>query len=1060
MADVIKNSYDEENRFEKVIFQRGRDVLDFELNEFQDIIRVQQLRALYAGIQEAKGVAALNPGSNDNGFLLTGTGAVNEVSVGTGILICDGIPIRSFTAGTVTGFTTNVSGSDRYDVVYLQVTETEVADPAQMPQLGETTLRRQLSVTYGITTGVSLVAALAAMPANTVAEIWEGGTRYFAIGYALRANGVPAIASNTVFDLRYLLPPSVIAQITRQSNGAVQALVATDIETPDGVLLPKSSTLSFDVDPDNSFPAAIRTVQARARRDGTSFTMFQALYGPGGVFDPHLNGHFALGLNTALYNPNTLMFYDGLMETAGTGGQENVPLADTTNRYPRIPGLEVGHYDAGGVYAGRISLMKAINGRITVTVGDGVDTFGDFNGVDALQQVMAAFSSLPSPVVVLKIQVKAGAYTISDASPLTVPSTVDSLEIEGVSRTDCVINVSKTTGAAISTPSSQFSMTLRGLAFVVSTTIPITTMRGPLRVDDVYTSGGSFALQGSYLGPVVLGSPYSVHITNSSLSGNSAFAVVHVDLTGTSTVPAVMVENSDITCGTGRTALAIVCSDTSTCVMRGGTFSGCRIQLSASAITGAAFTTDQAGVLHLSPGNSLGVTTMGAVLFENCDVTGSSHATNANVFFYVRPMTDGTKRFASVESITVRGGTWYMPSGPQTTIPIYIGDATQDLAESTGGLAHVVQRVEFVDTFFGYTGDSATATQGTLAPTETGYISLGAITVTAMEFVVRNVSVTGFVPRGTMSDMLLDFCPMVDIDGLRFTNYVDGPAAGTIPALGRIILNMPDSWSVAGENTHSYTRRVANLVINGRGATRQMTDANGAVFYAVPNGNLSLEKCIINKVGGAGAGNGDFVVYLQSSDADGERMSGLTMEGCQIIGCTQDYGFYLVALANTVTNTRPLCRNLRLIDNIIECDGTGILIAGDGAGTPATDAAEWEGLVVSGNTTRICVNSFEFAPDLPADTNPWRIENNTFETEAVIGKSTVLGAAFRGSYIGNVSGPGYGLTVKRYGAAVGILSGIRGINTGWTTAAPPVITLTYITTNEMVYNAGVLTHIP
>ena len=50
MADTVQDSFKELNRFTEVLFQRGRDVGDWELNEEQRIARVFLYRSMLAGV--------------------------------------------------------------------------------------------------------------------------------------------------------------------------------------------------------------------------------------------------------------------------------------------------------------------------------------------------------------------------------------------------------------------------------------------------------------------------------------------------------------------------------------------------------------------------------------------------------------------------------------------------------------------------------------------------------------------------------------------------------------------------------------------------------------------------------------------------------------------------------------------------------------------------------------------------------------------------------------------------------------------------------------------------
>lgn len=207
MADITQNSYAEASKFFKVLFQRGRDIRDSELNEFQDIIRVFLARSMMHGVQKTT-LNTMNPGSNDNGYLVVGTGAANSVTLKAGWLHCDGIPIQLAADTAFSGFTTNGGGAPRTDTVYLAVTETEVADPSAVAQLGETTKRRQIQVTVSVSeTGP------AGVPANTAAEIWEGGIHYFQIANIVRAVGVAAIAAPDVTDTRNPLPSTYIERL-------------------------------------------------------------------------------------------------------------------------------------------------------------------------------------------------------------------------------------------------------------------------------------------------------------------------------------------------------------------------------------------------------------------------------------------------------------------------------------------------------------------------------------------------------------------------------------------------------------------------------------------------------------------------------------------------------------------------------------------------------------------------------------------------------------------------------------------------------------------------------
>lgn len=201
MADVVQNSYAESKLHSAVVFQRGKPLLDYELNELQDIQRVFLARVFQDGNVYPQG-QQVSVSSND-GYKIVGTGAANSVTVKAGRLYCDGIPVLKTTDSAFSTLTTNGAGNPRYDVIYLEVTEVEIADPAAIPQLGETTRRRQIQATVKVVEGVAAASPVEpALPADSASEIWEGGVHRFKLARILRPAGTSVISAGNVTDLR------------------------------------------------------------------------------------------------------------------------------------------------------------------------------------------------------------------------------------------------------------------------------------------------------------------------------------------------------------------------------------------------------------------------------------------------------------------------------------------------------------------------------------------------------------------------------------------------------------------------------------------------------------------------------------------------------------------------------------------------------------------------------------------------------------------------------------------------------------------------------------------
>lgn len=215
MAEITKNSFVEANKHTKVIVQRGKDVCDFEMNELQDIQRVLVYRALQKGFS---GLASQEAGSNDDGYLIVGTGATNQTTVKAGWVFAEGIPINLASDATLTGFTDADVIDPRIDVVYLAVSEVEVVDPAQVPQLGETTKRLRLTPVLAIEEGTPDASPVApAIPTNSIAEIWKGGTHYVKLAEVYRPAGSGGtIDASDVTDFRKRLAANLIDDVLHQ----------------------------------------------------------------------------------------------------------------------------------------------------------------------------------------------------------------------------------------------------------------------------------------------------------------------------------------------------------------------------------------------------------------------------------------------------------------------------------------------------------------------------------------------------------------------------------------------------------------------------------------------------------------------------------------------------------------------------------------------------------------------------------------------------------------------------------------------------------------------------
>lgn len=806
MADIIKDSYSAASRFFKVIFQRGRKVMDFELNEMQDILRRMVADAMLSGTQTSLGAPVLNPGSNDNGFKIVGTGAANAVTVQAGTLFCDGIPLVNTASFTFNGFTTYGGGGSRTDVVYLQVTEVEVADPAQIPQIGETTLRRQIQVTMLVST-----TGLGGVPSNTPSDIFDGGTHYFPIASIDRPSGQAIINAGQVTDLRQLLPPSLIAQAVRQEDFTLAALDATILETPGtgGNPLPESNAMTVDVDPGASF-AGGGTLTVRFNREGVPTS-------------PFIVRESLSGMPDNIGSTDTLRFRDvNVAGAAGTSGEEaiNFSSGDVTQgdqflrTWDNVPGTPP-------------SILQALNSRL-LTVGDGVLSFGDFNGATAIQDAITHVGIGGAA----RIIVKKGNYTVE--SPIIIPGKDIHLEGEvagdqvGPAQEVVIDNLHATDHAFIVTGGGR--LTLRNLAFTNS----IGTGTGAA----VFLTGFSafsaaldaencwFLGQGIYADNVFSASDLPLinvrrcRIETYSDNNQSPVRLEVGDFDAK--VAPVLFTECYLSTPYDIPTLNVQCSNSSDTLLTAIIFARCRIVLGSTSATAGAFTdaVNNCGVVRLIP-NGVDGTTIGLLAWDDCYVTSAGGASASTILMYLRA-TVGVGAFISVKTVRISGGRWLCGTSDDSLItPFYIGGETVG-ASSTNISDVIISNVEWG---FGLDNEAVTACKYGAMTSEVGNPgeSYAFFIQADRSITVRGVRFVNVFDSSGAGDLCLYRPRRFDVDGIDMVTWTHG-GGGSKPA-HRIYV---ESFNNA-----------ANVSSTSAGWTGSAGEVSGIVIDCASNGGFS-----------------------------------------------------------------------------------------------------------------------------------------------------------------------------------------------------------------------------
>ena len=216
-------------------------------------------------------------------------------------------------------------------------------------------------------------------------------------------------------------------QIARISGSNVLALVASIIETPDGVRLAKSATQSFDVDPDGSVGGIRKFILRKARDVGGALTLLEVNDDPalGGA----ATGRLKMAAGTVQEFLGTGLFRDANVAAGAAQGGAFIPTTSNVgtkgDQYLRV--FEYGTNTAGFVP----SVFQHMNARWTCTVGDGSSSFGDFSGATALKD--AIDFAIAKGWSNIHIKVKTGNYASA-----TIAITTQTVILEGMDGTSYI----------------------------------------------------------------------------------------------------------------------------------------------------------------------------------------------------------------------------------------------------------------------------------------------------------------------------------------------------------------------------------------------------------------------------------------------------------------------------------------------------------------------------------------------------------------------------------------------------------------------------------------------
>lgn len=216
-------------------------------------------------------------------------------------------------------------------------------------------------------------------------------------------------------------------QFLRYPGGIVTAIVSNRFEGTGygGNAIPQSQYMEFFLDPNNSYPNASEFDFYAGTPTYNYSNLIAGIARDAGVsatFGPNTQGYIYLANGCALVNFNStpgplssedsLKFVSKQTYYGGGTGYWYIPFTAAPDNSDGVPRLAEGNI-ANNVAAGPYSIMRTLNARHEVTLGDGITTFGDFNGSNALHQVQSYLYSIGATRATIKI--KPGYYVTSYA---------------------------------------------------------------------------------------------------------------------------------------------------------------------------------------------------------------------------------------------------------------------------------------------------------------------------------------------------------------------------------------------------------------------------------------------------------------------------------------------------------------------------------------------------------------------------------------------------------------------------------------------------------------------
>lgn len=439
----------------------------------------------------------------------------------------------------------------------------------------------------------------------------------------------------------------------------VDALVANQIETPgtNGNPKSKSATFTVFVDPDG-LAVGNNSFWVNFHRDTTNVYPFGVQET---TIHDNLDNVIYLDGSTGIYNEtDPIRFADQNTMNAGTatGGPNTLPLSGTTDRYIRIFEKEANLLTP--------NLLKKVNAIWTVTVGNGTNSFGDFNGANAIQQAIAFYISSGSTADNIRIQCKNGSYTVNGAyGSIVIPVAASNCIIEGVGK-NVTIRATDTTSPIINATNDLDIRDIKLQGKTGAGTVAIRSANSEVNISNCYI----------YEAQIEMTDPYSYNFEKSWFTNDSTASIIRVILSNGSSDGRCVARDCEFIISSGSWGKPVISVEALNSTIPVTTvsnilFDNCKLVLR-SATDNGGMLSGNCGVIDLVPNGSCYNTGTGIKIeeinFHNCVVQANNSSSAISILIHLLPVnngnivTDDSTEFAYVNHIIIDGGKWTCPS--------------------------------------------------------------------------------------------------------------------------------------------------------------------------------------------------------------------------------------------------------------------------------------------------------------------------------------------------------------------------------------------------------------